>query len=314
MILGVPAVDGHQLTGNLIMSMVDSVADPSKLKVVIIDNGSALPYDWSVYRNYPFSIDVTRYPVNMGFYYPLLDLALDYPDEEIGLIHNDMVLYTHGWDILMRQAFERDPKLGLIGLCGSNEIDERGGRGNGTMCNFMGREISVGPTIYKGQDPSAGRRIAGLEPAAVLDSLFMLFRRDVIAKLVDNSEQWSELPLAHFYDRIWPVRAIEDGYRVGVMGIDCDHLGGMTTTGNERYRADCIVWLDAHNIPYRTDGPDMVVAAEKQDPRNIPCGNPETQMYLYAESRFLTEYLDQKHFIPCRVGEDYGITHTFGRA
>ena len=293
MILGIPAVDGHELTQNLLNSLIESVADPAHLTVVIIDNGSVLPYEWSAYRGYPFNVDVKRYEKNEGYYYPLLDLALDQPDEEIGLIHNDMLLYTRGWDVLMSRAFKEDPLLGLIGLCGSNEIDERGGRGNGTMCNFMGREIMVGDKQYKGQDSSAGRRIFGLEPACVLDSLFMMFRRDVIAKLVDNSEKWSDLPLAHFYDRIWPCRTIEAGYRVGVMGIDCDHLGGMTTTANERYRDDCVSWLLEHNIAY---------------------DNPETEMYLLAERRFLSEYWINKHFIPCRVGSDYKLEHTYSRA
>lgn len=293
MIIGVPVVDGHKLTQNLLDSLLTTVADPANFTVVIIDNGSAEPYEWSRYRNFPFKVELKRYETNTGYYFPLLDLALDYPDEAIGLIHNDMVLYTHGWDVQMRQALQADPKLGLIGLCGSNEIDERGGRGNGTMCNFMGRQIMVGEQEYKGQDPSSGLRIHGLQQACVLDSLFMLFRRDVIPQLVQNSERWEDLPLAHFYDRIWPCRTLEAGYRVGIMGIDCDHLGGMTSTGNERYRNDCIVWLTEHNYPF---------------------DNPETEMYLLAERRFLGEYRDQKHFIPCLVRNNYNLEHTYGRA
>lgn len=289
MILGIPVVDGHLLTQNLLDSLVDSVGLPNMLTVVIIDNASAEPYEWSRYRNYPFQVVVKRYEKNKGYYYPLLDLALDYPDEEIGLIHNDMLLYTHNWDMQMRGAFAADPQLGLIGLCGSNEIDERGGRGNGTMCNFQGREIMVGEQQYKGQGPEAGAPVAGLRPACVLDSLFMMFRRDVVPKLLIGDEKWDDLPLAHFYDRIWPVRTIEAGYRVGVMGIDCDHLGGMTTTGSQRYRDDCIKWLTEHNQPY---------------------DNPETEMYLLAERRFLGEYREQKHLIPCRVGEDYAFRTT----
>lgn len=287
MILGIPVVDGHALTQNLLESLLATVADPAHFTAVIIDNASQEPYEWSAYRNYPFRVEVKRYDVNMGYYYPLVDLALDYPDEEIGLIHNDMLLYAHGWDVRMRRAFEVDPKLGLIGLCGSNEIDERGGRGNGTMCNFMGREIVVAGNVYKGQAPSAGLRIGGLQPAVVLDSLFMMFRRDVVPQLVRGDEKWTDLPLAHFYDRIWPCRTIEAGYRVAVAGEDCDHLGGMTTTANQRYYDDCVAWLTEHNQPF---------------------DNPETEMYLLAERRFLGEYREEKHFIPLRVGRDYVIS------
>ena len=293
MILGIPVIDGHDLTENLFDSFVDTVADPAHFTAVIIDNASTVPYEWSTYRRYPFHVEVKHNVRNLGFYAPLLDLALDYPDDTVGLVHNDMLLYTHGWDVLMAQAFEADPLLGLIGLCGSNEIDERGGRGAGTMCNFMGKEIMVGDKQYTGQSPSAGLHITGLQAACVLDSLFMLFRRDMVHKLMTNIDLWHNLPLAHFYDRIWPVRTIEAGYRVGVMGIDCDHLGGMTTTANERYRDDCIMWLTEHAQPY---------------------DNPETEMYLLAERRFLGEYREQKHFIPCRVGSNYELEHTYGRA
>ena len=118
-------------------------------------------------------------------------------------MHNDLILYEKGWDKRAEAAFEINVKLGLIGLCGSREVDERGGRGAYTVCNFMGREIRVGDKVYKGQDASAGTHIDGFEPAIVLDSLFMLFRRDVIPHLVAANEKWENITLAHFYDRIW---------------------------------------------------------------------------------------------------------------
>jgi hypothetical protein len=287
MILGIPVVDGHELTENLLESLEQTVADPAHFTAVIIDNASSEPYEWSKYRRFPFKVDVKRYDMNKGYYYPLLDLALDYADDAVGLIHNDMLLYAHGWDVRMQRAFDTDPKLGLIGLCGSNEIDDRGGRGNGTMCNFQGRQIMVGDKQYTGQSPSAGLRIGGLQPAVVLDSLFMMFRRDVVPSLHNDVDKWEELPLAHFYDRIWPCRVLEAGFRVAVAGEDCDHLGGMTTTANQRYADDCVAWLTEHNYPF---------------------DNPETEMYLLAERRFLGEYRETKHFIPLRVGRDYEIS------
>lgn len=286
MIIGIPVIDGYELTDNLLESFAKTVADPANFTAVIIDNASRTPYEWSAYRNYPFKVDVKRYDVNKGYYYPLLDLGMEYPDETIGLIHNDMVLYTHGWDVRMEQAFVSDPLLGLLGLCGSNEVDSLGGRGNGTMCNFMGAEIMVGDQLYHGQNPQTGHHIRGIQSAAVLDSLFMLFHRDAIACLVENSESWDDLPLAHFYDRIWPLRVIEAGYHVAVAGEDCDHLGGMTCTANQRYYDDCVQWLNEHNQPF---------------------DNPETEMYLLAERRYLGEYREQKHFIPFQVGGNYAI-------
>ena len=293
MIIGLPVVEGHELS-KVALDHLTKNAVMASTKPVIIDNASEIPYNCDK----PFEIckEINGYKVglmsnkeNIGYYQPLKQLFDQYPDEEfIGLMHNDLMLYEPGWDRRMLQAFEADPELGLIGLCGSREVDERGGRGGHTVCNFMGREVPVGDQIWKGQDPSAGKRIEGIEPAIVLDSLFMLFRRDVIPHLVRDDEKWEDITLAHFYDRIWPIRTIEAGYHVITMGSDNDHIGGMTTTGNERYRNDCIKFLDDRGIPY---------------------DNPETEMYLVAERRYLEEYRDQKHWLPAIIREGYHVTH-----
>ena len=286
MILGLPVVEGHELTAVAIDHIIKN-RHFKNTKVVIIDNGSEKPYDhigWSQH-----GVDVIRNEENIGFYQPLKQLYDAYPDEEIiGIMHNDLMLYEPGFDLRMLTEFGHDPQLGLIGLCGSREVDERGGRGAYTVCNFMGREVKVGEQVWKGQDPSAGRRIEGIEPAIVLDSLFMLFRRDVIPHLVREDERWEDITLAHFYDRIWPIRTIEAGYHVVTMGSDNDHIGGLTTTGNERYRNDCIKFLDDRGIPY---------------------DNPETEMYLLAERRYLSEYRDQKRWLPAIIREGYDVTH-----
>lgn len=287
MIIGLPVVEGHELTKVAIDHLTKN-AVMAETRVVVIDNGSEKPYTCCKTMN-GRKIELIRNENNIGFYRPLLQLFEKYEDEVIGIMHNDLMLYEKGWDRRMLMAFEEDPQLGLIGLCGSKEVDERGGRGAYTVCNFMGREVPVGDQIWKGQDPSAGRRIDGIEPAIVLDSLFMLFRRGVIPHLEHSIDDWNDITLAHFYDRIWPIRTIEAGYHVVTMGSDNDHIGGLTTTGSERYRNDCIKWLEDRNIPY---------------------DNPETSMYLVAEERYLREYRDEKHFLPAIIiDENHTVRH-----
>lgn len=290
MILGVPVIDGHGLTAKLLESLAETVTGDN-FQVVLIDNNSEHRYQSEriAQKKYPFPVRLIHNRKNEGYYTPLLKLYNKNPREElIGLIHNDMVLYEKGWNERMEAAFAADPLLGLVGLCGSSELDHLGGRGGGTMCYFSGRSVMVHGQQIPAQSQDAGLRITGLHPAVVLDSLFMMFRRSVIPQLVAEGEDWKDITLAHFYDRIWPCRTIEAGYGVAVMGVECDHLGGMTTTANERYRNDCIRWLEQRGIPY---------------------DNPETEMYLVAERRFLGEYRDQKKFLPCTVGSDYEVHH-----
>lgn len=291
MILAIPVVDGHHLTKTLLESLAATVTG-NNFRVVIVDNNSVHKYQADKIApkgKYPFPVHLIHNRKNTGYYVPLKKVLEKNPKQElIGLIHNDMVIYEHGWNERMEAAFAADTQLGLVGLCGSNELDERGGRGGGTMCFFRGGPVQVGDRTINGQAQAAGLRITDVQPSCVLDSLFMMFRREVVPKLVHSEEEWLGITLAHFYDRIWPCRVIEAGYRVATMGVECDHLGGMTTTANERYRDDCIKWLEARNIPY---------------------DNPETEMYLVAERAFLSEYREGKKFLPCKVGQDYGITH-----
>lgn len=273
MILGIPAQDGHDLTRSLLENLAE-VSTATNFRVVILDNASDTPYEQTAYADLSIEVDVIRYEKNKGFYAPLLDLCLMYPDDLIGLSHNDVRLYEKDWNLRMAQCFAEDPKLKLVGLVGSNQVDERGGRGGGTFCNFRGA-----PGY---QLPSTGYKASYLLPSACLDSLFMMFSRDAVSLL---DEDWANLPLAHFYDRIWPLRLVEKGYHVGTLGVECDHMGGMTTVANPRYHDDCIKWLEDRGLPY-TD--------------------PETEMYLVAERRYLGYFRDQTHFIPCQIGADYG--------
>lgn len=283
MILCIPVVDGHDLTKAVLDSLEQTVTGDN-FKVVIFDNASDMPYTDIPY-DYSFPVITHHCRQNIGYYRPLLWIYEMFADEElIGLAHNDLVYYERGWNERMEHSFAMDTKLGLVGMCGSSEIDNLGGRGGGTVCYFRGGDVSIGDAVIRGQSQSAGRRTLDLVPSACLDSLFMMFRRSAIPDLVNSKVEWKDITLAHFYDRIWPVRLIEKGWHVATLGVECDHLGGMTTAGNERYRNDCITWLEERNIPY---------------------DNPETEMYLVAERRYLGEYRDEKHFIPCRIHGDY---------
>jgi len=291
MILATSVVDGHELTDFMVEMLQPLITDPDDFRLVIVDNNSVEPYLEKNYEHSKFKVDVMRNSSNTGFYFPLIQLHGKYQDELIGLIHNDLALYEVGWDVRMANYFKADPLLGLVGLTGSNEIDSLGGRGGGTMCFFRGSTVNI-PNLgqVKGQSQDAGARITDLRPSACLDSLFMMFRRDVIPSLMTDFDHWKDITLAHFYDRIWPIRTIEAGYHVATMGVECDHLGGMTCVANTRYRDDCIKWLDSRGLTYE---------------------NPETEMYLIAERRYLGEYRESKHFIPCKVDANYGIQHLY---
>lgn len=286
MILGLPVMDSVELTRNCVEALAETATGALDF-IVVIDNGSETPYTRGDFpAAVPFSIVVKRFVRNEGFYAPLKYMTDTWTTGNalVGLMHNDLLLYEKGWDKRMQECFEVDPALGLVGLCGSYEFDENGGRGGGTMCWFRGT-----PGIGQSQD--AGERISDLRPAVVLDSLFMMFRREAIHAL---DEDWANLPLAHFYDKIWPLRLWRRGYRVAVLGSEVDHMGGMTCVLNPQYVADCRTWLADRGLPADADS-------------NKYWGDWNMLMYQEAQRRMFVEFGNGRECYPVSVRTNYTI-------
>lgn len=270
--IGIPVVEGHSLTSECIRHLSQNSTIPESVEVVVIDNGSKSAYlhDWTTQECYwGVKITTIRNDYNRGYYWPLLQVVEGTTSADIvGVMHNDLFIYEKGWDRRLLDSFVHNPRLGMVGVCGSNQIDERGGRGGGTMCNFVGR---VGQL-----QEHTGQRISDLKQALILDSMFMAMRSPVVTSLhIDD-----HIAPCHFYDKIWPLRAIEAGWTVGVLGLEVDHQGGLTTTGT-RFENDCAMWCDKEGLPYQP-------------------GQAAHAVYLEAERRFLTEYR-MKGFIPRRI-------------
>jgi len=274
MLLGIPVINKHKETLKLVLSLKETIGDPEDFAVAVIDNDSDTPYTREEFPDLPFDLVIVHNRENKGFYYPLKQLFDTYNIPLIGLCHNDMVFYEKGWDLRMGKCFNSDEKLSLIGLCGSNQVDIAGGRGTGTMCFFRGDD---------GQKQSAGRRITDLQPAAILDSMFMMFRSlDIPLLKIDE-----EITLCHFYDKIWSLRLIENGKHVAVLGIEVDHWGGVTSVSEPKYREHTREWLVKHNIPEQENG--------------------DLGIYQEAERRFLTEYRQEKEMMPMHIDGDYNV-------
>jgi hypothetical protein len=225
-------------------------------------------------------VKVVRNPSNVGVY-PLFEqgLALAGKHDILAFIHSDLLIYEVGWDVTVRDAFARDDQLGLLGFVGSSQIDASGGRGLGTMSNFQGHKQGSSAEAH-------GVRITGYRPAAVLDGCVLIFRR---ATLQENGFR-SDFPPHHFYDRLISCQVLERGWRMAVHGIACADLGEHTAVREQAYHAPATQWVKARDTPMLVDNADLAV-------------------YREGERQFLTEWRDEKRFIPLTVGEDWRITH-----
>jgi hypothetical protein len=267
----------------LALEHLNRTIDPLVTQIFLVDNGSDVPY--------PTAEGVTkviRYEENVGgnsvFHRWMSDdwFADEDKTEFVAFFHCDLMIHEQLWDHRVIEAFERDSDLNLIGFAGSNEIDELGGRGAGTMLNYRGAFFDG---IGQASPAEAhGRRITGLEPAAVLDHMSMIFRRSELEELTPQEGHFAPF---HFYDRILSCEVLERGGHIAVLGVDCDHFSGGTAGGTGK--ADVLMrrWLEHNRIGYDPVRPDIA-------------------MYLTSEKLFKQKYI-YNGFAPLRVMPDYSI-------
>jgi hypothetical protein len=224
-----------------------TLGEPKDTQILLIDNGSSTPYldhikaAVKTYTESVGELKIIRNPQNVGNY-PLFFQAREQADgEAIAVIHSDLFIYGQNWDMHVKQWFEGEPQLGLIGFLGSSEIDNFGGRGLGTMSNFQGAKVGQ----WEGSKAEIhGARIEdnGRRWAAVLDGCPMIFRREALVQI----ERKPPFPVHHHYDRLFSAQMKELGWRTGVLGVPVDHLSGQTANTQMAYQDTARQWFKEH--------------------------------------------------------------------
>jgi len=277
----VPVLNAFDVAQDSLRRMMLLAHEP---EILAIDNGSSQSLAGQVKAWKLEHVEVVRNAHNVGNYAAFaqgLKLAQKREADVIAFFHSDLIIHERWWDDRVRVAFEQDPKLGLLGFIGSREIDGSGGRGLGTASNFLGL-FGGGPAEVH------GARLTGLMPAAVVDGCSMIFRTEALAQIGSRRDY----PPHHFYDRLMSCEVLEAGWRVAVLGIGCDHLGGRTAVLVPQYHEFAEAWCREHEVSLEPDGDGWDLA-----------------VYREAERQFLREYRDGKHFIPVRVEHDWTVVH-----
>lgn len=246
----------------------------TRASVVLLDNGSEPALDFE-------GVHIHRVMQNVGNYKAFevgLGIAGIWDDTVVAFLHSDLFVYDDGWDNRVQSMFDADPKLGLVGFVASNEIESHGGRGLGTVLNYQGRQEMGGKCSVH------GRCSAGFEPAAQVDGVAMIVRREALAQIGFRDG----FPPHHFYDRLISAQMLEAGWRVGYAGVACDHMGWRTTMFEQAYHDLARRWCEEHGVK----GID---------------GNWDLTVYKEAERQFLDEYAVRKRFIPLKVGKNWEV-------
>lgn len=289
----VTCVDSAPLAEEALYYLKENTSKASE--VVLVDNGSYTPLP-------KFNADVLfRLKDNRGanaVFHRILPVLEGLEADYVAFFHTDLMIREKDWDQSVVEMFEMDKKLALMGFLGSDEIDAAGGRGLGTRSSFIGAEYK---TIWASPAEVHGARSKGLQAAAVLDHMSMIFRVDKLKQLPSQELNDYHTP-GHFYDRVLSCEVLYRGWRIATLGIDCDHTGGGTGLAKARTsmdvaepgvlnRDECYTkWLKERNIPFEE-------------------GRVDHAIYLEGERRYLGKWRDTLKYIPLKVHPDYSIEH-----
>jgi GT2 family glycosyltransferase len=156
----------------------------------------------------------------------------DSTEPVIAYIHDDVMIYEPNWDVRVLKEFE-DPTVGLVGFGGA--------WGHGEPWMYQ-RPFEVPSLVRKGFMSNQrtaerdGSRMTGERDVAVLDGFAMFVRRE----LLDKIGGWpQEGPIGYLcYDYFLSCVARRHGYRIRLVGVNCQHLGGKSTGLNPNLKVD----------------------------------------------------------------------------
>ncbi len=292
----IPYIRQTKLTNKAIEFLVNNISSKEK-SIFLIDNSEENNYIDKYFLEKFFPIQTIIKGENIGLYRTYFDKNLDRDSNLLAFFHNDLFVYEKDFDNRIKEVFEENPRLGLLGFIGSDEIDFLGGRGLGTMSNFQGKKVS----LWQGSPAEVhGKRINNFRAAVVLDSCAMIFRKEAL----DQLEFRQDLPLHHFHDRVVSVQIRELGWDIGVLGIECDHISGQTANQEKIYFESSRDWWiekDIKSFKEWSDKNKNWIDYNNNPSRGKKPENWDQMNYLEAERLFLTEYRDKKHLIPFKI-------------
>lgn len=217
--IAIPVMNQLEDTKGQWGSLVSNTVNKDLVELLVIDNGSTdgtrefiekFVFPYFPDHKYIFN------PENVGV---LASMQLAYSESKgdvIAILHNDVYVLDHGWNMDVTNEFEDDPKLGLAGFLGAEGCGANGGRMN-TVSNLLEAEIH-------------GNRVEGVRKVAIFDGLALIARREMLDQVGGFDQGYT---YHHFYDRDISLASFFGGWTNKMIGIYCHHRSGVTANRPE---------------------------------------------------------------------------------
>lgn len=164
----------------------------------------------------------------------------------LAYFHDDLIIGERDWDVKVWNEF-LDPKVGLVGFGGAT------GHGSPDLYKAPYHYSQLGRSNFLSNMNEAevhGKRFTGSCDVAVLDGFSMIVRTE----LLEQAGGWPVGKLDYIaYDYALCCLAHRFGYKIRLVGVECDHLGGRTYVqkGIGKRPEAQQEFLDAHEWIYK---------------------------------------------------------------
>ena len=141
----------------------------------------------------------------------------------LAYIHDDTEIYERGWDLRVLDCFD-DPTVGVVGFGGAL------GHGAPHLYTTPYHLPNLARQNFLSNMRSAekhGGRFTGERDVAILDGFALFVRRSVL----DTAGGWPVgKPYSYWLYSEWLCcEARRQGFRIRLVGVDCEHLGGKSS-------------------------------------------------------------------------------------
>lgn len=197
---------------------VESILKNTKLplELVIVDNGSR-PDVKAYFDSIKGPVDVTyiRNEENLGPIRAINQGIKASRYDYIMVIHNDVLIMEDGWLEKIKEAMDRDPRIGIAGLAGRKEIYRTGSVNEASLKHNLQNEDLNAPM----EEESA--------EVAVIDGLCFAMKRKLIDSIGGLDEEYGYM---HCYDLDVSLASLSCGFKNIVVKVAALHIsnGGIT--------------------------------------------------------------------------------------
>ena len=155
-------------------------------------------------------------------YNMILEAAKEVKFDVIAYVHDDLVCHEPNWDARIEKE-HADPKVGVVGVAGAL------GHGRPELYKVPFEIPQLARQGFLSNIRTAeqhGRRFTGECDVTVLDGMALFVRRSLLEKIGG----WKHGKAGYYlYAETLACLARRNGYRLRLVGIDCDHLGGKSS-------------------------------------------------------------------------------------